>query len=240
MRIEVWSDVVCPFCYVGKRELDAALAQFENADQVEVIYRSFELDPNAAAQGEPLMAHLAAKYSMTEEQVTSQNDELAARAAEVGLNFNWRAAQSTNTLDAHRLIKLAETEGLGAEATDRLMQAYFTDGELVSDRETLVRIGTEIGLDADRVAAMLDGIEFAEQVRADQQQAVGYGIQGVPFFLFEGQWAVSGAQPAELFTEALETVWAETTKPRLIGLGEEFAGAGGGSCGCGGCGCGAR
>lgn len=241
MRIEVWSDVVCPFCYIGKRELEAALADFEHADKVEVVYRSFELDPEAATTGEPLVEHLASKYSMTPEQVTSQNDQLAARAADIGLEFNWQQARTSNTLDAHRLVKLAETEGLAAQATERLMNAYFTDAEVVSDHDTLVRVGTEIGLDAERVRAMLGTTEYAEEVRADQQQAMGYGIQGVPFFLFEGQWAVSGAQPAEMFSEALQTVWDETTRPQLITIGEEFSGGGGGgSCGCGGCGCGAK
>lgn len=239
MRIEVWSDVVCPFCYVGKRELASALSEFEHADQVEVIWKSFELDRTAPAEGEELTEHLSAKYGMTAEQVAAQNDQLAARAAEVGLQFNWRDAKSTNTLDAHRLIKLAATQGLADEATERLMKAYFTDGELVSDHETLVRLGTEIGLDADRVREMLAGIEFTEEVHTDEQEAAGYGISGVPFFLFEGQWAVNGAQPAELFSQALSQVWDETHKPQFITLGEEFSGGGGG-CGCGGCGCGAN
>lgn len=240
MRIEVWSDVVCPFCYVGKRELAKALETFEHADEVEVIWKSFELEPNASKQGEDTAEHLMAKYGISAEQVAEQNDSLVERAAEVGLQFNWRESKSTNTLDAHRLIKLAETQGLGDQATERLMQAFFTDGELVSDHDVLVKIGTEIGLDEARVREVLGGIEFTEQVHADQQQASAYGISGVPFFLFDGEWAVSGAQPAELFSQALDQVWAETHKPRFITLGEEFDSGGGGGCGCGGCGCGAR
>lgn len=235
MRIEVWSDVICPFCYVGKRELAKALSQFSHADKVEVIWKSFELDRTAAAEPEDLVEHLMAKYAMSAEQVAAQNDQLAERAAEVGLEFNWRDAKSVNTLDAHRVIKLAATQGLADEATDRLMKAYFTDGEVISDQEVLVRIATEIGLDEARVREVLAGVEFAEEVHADEQEAAGYGISGVPFFLFEGQWAVSGAQPAELFGQALEQVWAETNKPRLITLGEEFQGGGG--CGGGSCGC---
>lgn len=241
MRIEVWSDVVCPFCYIGKRELAAALDQFEHADKVEVVWKSFELDPTAAKDAEDTAQHLMAKYGIDEAQVTAQNDALAERASEVGLTFNWRESKSTNTLDAHRLIKLAESQGLGDQATERLMQAFFTDGDVVSDHDVLVKVGTEIGLDEARVREMLDGMEFTEQVRTDEQQAAGYGISGVPFFLFEGQWAVSGAQPAEFFSQALDQVWAETHKPRFITLGEEFDTAGGGGCcGGGGCGCGAR
>lgn len=242
MRIEVWSDVVCPFCYVGKRELASALGDFEYADQVEVVWKAFELDAAAPAEGADATEHLMTKYGISAEQVAAQNDQLAARAQEVGLQFNWQASKSANTLDAHRLIKLAETAGLADEATDKVMSAFFTDGELVSDHQVLTRIGSEIGLDEARVREMLAGVEFTEQVRADQQEAAGYGISGVPFFLFDGQWAVTGAQSAELFGQALEQVWQETHKPRLITLGEEFAtaGAGGGGCGCGGCGCGAR
>ncbi len=240
MRIEVWSDVVCPFCYIGKRELASALEHFDHADEVEVVWKAFELDPTASKQGEDATVHLMDKYGIDSEQVTLQNDALAERATEVGLQFNWRDAKVTNTLDAHRIIKLAESQGLAAEATEALMQAYFTDGELVSDPEVLVRLATGIGLDEARVREVLGGIEFTEQVRTDEQQASGYGISGVPFFLFDGQWAVSGAQPAELFAQALDQVWAETHKPQFITLGEQFDDAGGGSCGCGGCGCGAR
>lgn len=242
MRIEVWSDVVCPFCYIGKRELQAALADFEHADQVDVVWKAFELDRTASTDGEDTTEHLMHKYGMSADQVAAQNDALAERAAQAGLEFNWRASKSTNTLDAHRLIKLAETEGKADEASEAFMKAFFTDGELVSDHETLVRVATGIGLDEARVREVLGGVEFAEQVHADQSEAAGYGITGVPFFLFEGQWAVSGAQPAELFGQALEQVWAETNKPKFITLegfdmGNQDAG---GSCGCGGCGCGAR
>ena len=243
MRIEVWSDVVCPFCYVGKRELQAALADFEHADEVEVVWKAFELDRTASAEGEDTAEHLMAKYGLSADEVAAQNDSIAERAAQVGLEFNWRSSKSTNTLDAHRLIKLAETEGKGDEATEAFMKAFFTDGELVSDHDTLVRVATGIGLDEARVREVLGGVEFAEQVHADESEAAGYGISGVPFFLFEGQWAVSGAQPAELFTQALDQVWAETHKPKFITLEGVDMGnqpAGGGSCGCGGCGCGAN
>ncbi len=234
MLIEVWTDVVCPFCYVGKRELASALEDFAYADEVEVVFKSFELDQSAAIEGEEVTEHLMRKYGLSPAQVAAQNEQLAARAAEAGLTFNWRQARSANTLDAHRLIKLAGTQGLADQATDLLMKAFFTDGQVVSDRDVLVGIGAELGLDGDRVEQLLDRVEFAEEVHADQAEAGRYGITGVPFFLFEGQWAVSGAQPAELFLDALEQVWAETHQAQFITMGE----GSGGSCGCGGCGCG--
>lgn len=237
MRIEVWSDVVCPFCYVGKRELAAALADFEHSDEVEVVWRAFELDPDAPAEGQDATELLMHKYQLNPAQVAAQNEQLAARAAEVGLTYNWRQSKSANTLDAHRLIKLAGTESLAEQATEQLMQAFFTDGLVVSDHEVLVRIGTEIGLDAERVRNLLAGVEFAEEVHIDQSRASRYGIQGVPFFLIDGQWAVSGAQPADLFRQALDQVWDETHRPQFITLGET---SGGGGCGCGSCGCGAN
>lgn len=237
MRIEVWTDVVCPFCYVGKRELANALSDFEHADQVEVVWKAFELDPNASANGQDATQHLMDKYGLSAAQSAAQNDQLATRAAEVGLNFNWRESKVTNTLDAHRLVKLAETQGLGGVATDRVMKAFFTDGSLVSDHEVLTRLGGEIGLQEDRVREVLEGVEFIEEVHRDEQEAAGYGISGVPFFVFEGQWAINGAQPAELFSEALDEVWQEIQRPRLINFAEESVGGG---CGCGGCGCGAR
>ncbi|MGB3954532.1 MAG: DsbA family oxidoreductase [Brooklawnia sp.] len=238
MRIEVWTDVVCPFCYIGKRELQTALAGFEHSDEVDVVWRAFELDPDAPAEGQDTTGLLMDKYQMSSAQVAAQNEQLAARAAEVGLTYNWRQSKSANTLDAHRLVKLADTEGLAEQATERLMQAYFTDGLVVSDHDVLVRIGTGIGLAADRVRDLLNGVEFAEEVHTDQSQASQYGIQGVPFFLIDGQWAVSGAHPAELFQQALDQVWDETHRPQFITLGEVSGGAGG--CGCGSCGCGAN
>lgn len=234
MLIEVWTDVVCPFCYIGKRELASALEDFAYADEVEVVFKSFELDPSAASEGEDGTEHMMRKYSLSSAQVAAQNEQLAARAAEVGLTFNWRQAKSANTLDAHRLIKLAGTQGLADQATDLLMKAYFTDGLVVSDRDVLMAIGTQLGLDTDRVRQLLEGVEFAEEAHTDQAEAVRYGITGVPFFLFEGQWAVSGAQPAEFFLEALEQVWAETHQAQFITVGEER----GGGCGCGSCSCG--
>ncbi len=238
MRIEVWTDVVCPFCYIGKRELQTALAGFEHSDEVDVVWRAFQLDPDAPAEGQDTTGLLMAKYQMSSAQVAAQNEQLAARAAEVGLTYNWRQSKSANTLDAHRLVKLADSEGLAEQATERLMQAYFTDGLVVSDHDVLVRIGTEVGLAADRVRDLLDGVEFAEEVHTDQSQASQYGIQGVPFFLIDGQWAVSGAHPAELFQQALDQVWDETHRPQFITLGD--VSGGGGGCGCGGCGCGAN
>lgn len=242
MRIEVWTDVVCPYCYVAKHELAKALAGFEHAEAVEVVWKSLQLEDDASSEGVDATDFLVAKYGISVEDVITENEQLAVRAAELGLDYNWGDSLITNSLDAHRLVKLAETQGLADEANERFMRAYFTDGELLSDRDTLLRLGTEVGLDADRMTEVLDGVEFTEQVHTDMQQAAAYEIEGVPFFLFEGKWAVSGAQPAELFSEALRQVWDETHRPKLITLGAGFEESAGGCCGGGGggCGCGAR
>lgn len=238
MRIEVWSDLVCPFCYLGIKELTNAITGFEYGDQVELVWRAFELDPGAGVTGQDATSYVVAKYQLSDVEAAAQQAQLTTRAAEAGLDFDWQHTQIANTLDAHRLIKFAATHRLADAVVERLLRAVFVEGALISDRELLVRLGAEAGLDAEQVQAMLTGIDYVEQIRTDEQLASGYGIDGVPFFLFDGKWAISGAQSAELFTDALNTVWAETHRPQFLTLGDAFdQGSGGGCCGGGGCGC---
>ncbi|QIK67040.1 DsbA family oxidoreductase [Nocardioides sp. HDW12B] len=207
MLIEIWSDVVCPFCYIGKRRLEAALADFEHRDEVEVVYRSFELDPSAPEVGtESIGDALARKYGGGPAETRAAMDRVAAMAAEVGLRFAYADATHTRTLEAHRLLHLALAEsGPGAQRTlvEALMAAYFTQGRSMGDRTVLRDVAVGAGLPAERVDAVLTSQEYAEQVSADIEQARAYGISGVPFFVLDRRLAVSGAQPQEVFAQAL-------------------------------------
>ncbi len=210
MKIEIWSDFVCPFCYIGKRRLEEALSTFPHKDQVEVSYKSFELDPNSQKDSN-LSIHeaLAKKYGTSIEQAKQMNANVGQQAATVGLDFNFENMKPTNTLDAHRVAKYAQSKGKEEPLTERLLQAYFTDSLHIGNHETLVRLATEEGLDSEEVKAVLNGNDFEELVRKDEAEAREIGVQGVPFFVINQKYAISGAQPTEVFKSALEQVWEE-------------------------------
>ncbi|GAA0604352.1 DsbA family oxidoreductase [Virgibacillus siamensis] len=217
MKIEVWSDFVCPFCYIGKRRLEKALNEFEYKDDVNIEYKSYELDPNAEiAPGKSIHELLASKYGMSVEQAKNSNESLGQQAAELGLTYNFDTMRHTNTFDAHRLAKFADENGKGTEMTERLLKAYFTDSELISDHQTLIKLAGEMGLDTEKVTEMLKLDDYALHVRADEEQARQLGVQGVPFFVFNEKYAVSGAQPPEAFSEALEKVWEEEKEQPVL------------------------
>jgi len=208
VEIEIWSDVVCPWCYIGKRNLEAALADFPHADQVTVEWRSFELDPSTPARVELSMDEvLERKYGMRPDEAATANRQMTGLAARVGLEYHLDRVQIGNTFDAHRVIHLAAGEGRGGAMKERLLHAYFTEGRAVSDHATLVELATEVGLDPERVARVLDTDEFADEVRADEQRAVELGSTGVPFFVFDGRFAVPGAQPPDVLLRLLQRVW---------------------------------
>ena len=235
MKIDIWSDIVCPYCYVGTRRLKAAIAQFEHADELEVRWHSFELDRSAEpVSGLPLVDLVASKYGISLQQAVDQHRAIADAAAQLGLEFNWEQARYGNTFDAHRLAHLAADHGLADEAHERLMRAYFTDGLAVGDRETLVRLGVEIGVAEALVRDMLESEDdFGNHVRSDEATAKMLGIESVPFVVLDRKYGVSGAQPVEVFAEALRTAWAERHEtPEPVGVG---SGCGSG-CGAGGCG----
>lgn len=210
MNIDVWSDIACPFCYLGRTTLNAALDKFEHADEVEVRFHSFQLNPEAPTESnENVYDYLAAKYGITREQAIAQNQQIAARGAELGIQFNMDGVQMTNTRSAHRLLHLALAEGKQDEMCGRLFQAYFTDGLNVANPEVLIQLATEVGLPAGPVTEVVEGAAFENEVDADIDQARAYGITGVPFFVINDKYAVSGAQPEELFVEALNTAWSE-------------------------------
>jgi len=210
LTVEIWSDVVCPWCYIGKRRFEAALAAFEHADEVTVMWRSFELDQEAPKVAEGTATErLAAKYGMSLERAQHLHAEMTERAAEEGLDFRFDLARGGNTFDAHRLIHLAATYGHQAASKERLMRAYFTEGEPIADPETLIRVVAEVGVDPVEARDVLQTDRFAEDVREDELLASQLGIQGVPFFVLDRRYGVSGAQPPEVLVQALERAWGE-------------------------------
>lgn len=218
MKIEVWSDFVCPFCYIGKRRLEKALEQFPHRNQVEVEFKSFELDPNTKEySGKSIHEVLAAKYGMSIEQAKQANAGVGQQAARVGLTFNFDEMKPTNTFDAHRLAKLAKEHGKEAIITEKLLYAYFTESKNLSDRDTLADIAEASGIVREEAIKVLDDQSaYANDVRIDEGLAQQYGITGVPFFIINQKYAISGAQPLETFVQALEKTWEEEKpKPKL-------------------------
>ncbi|WP_227397189.1 DsbA family oxidoreductase [Jeotgalibacillus aurantiacus] len=220
MKIEVWSDYVCPFCYIGKRKLEKALESFEHRDQVEVVYRSFQLDPNAPLNAsEDMYTTLAKKYGMSYEQAVQMTEGVVQQAKEVGLDYDFSKMKRTNTMDAHRISHFAMEQGKDKELTELLLKAYFIEGKHLGEHEELLAIAAEAGLDRDEVKSVLESDRYADAVNADIQTASQIGVTGVPFFVLESKYAISGAQPDEVFAGALKQVWDETNKSPLVNVG---------------------
>lgn len=216
MKIEIWSDVACPWCYVGKRRFEKALASFEGRDDVDVVWRSYELDPRAP-RVQPLSAPevLARKYRVSVEQANAMNDRLKTEALKEGLVMAPDRIRMVNTFDAHRLIHHAATAGKRAEMVERLFAAYHTEGALLSDHDVLVALAKEVGLEEAPARAVLEGDAFSDAVRADENRAAEFGISGVPFFAIDEKYGISGAQPAEVMLSALRQ--ALSPEPRATG-----------------------
>ena len=209
MKIDIWSDIMCPFCYIGKRKLETALQQFEHKADVSINWHSFQLDPGIQyEEGKDLHTYLAERKGQTREWSVMVHKQMTETAKKEGLEYNFDKAIIANSFDAHRLIQLAKTHGLGDAAEEQLFKAYFTDGRNVSDHNTLLQIGIEIGLRAVEVGEMLNSDAFAEDVHKDIMQAQRLGVRGVPFFLLDEQLGISGAQPVEVFTDGLQKAWA--------------------------------
>ena len=211
MLVEIWSDVVCPWCYVGKRRFEEALAQFDGADEVEVVWRSFELDPDAPVEREgAYVDRLAAKYGVSTQEAQAMVDRIVDAGERMGIEFRFDRARPGNTFAAHRLLHLARDRGRQNEVKERLLRAAFTEGHPVGEVDTLVRLGADAGLDEDEARAVLtDPSRYADAVRADEREAVALGARGVPFFVIDRRYGVAGAQAVELFVEALERAAAD-------------------------------
>jgi predicted DsbA family dithiol-disulfide isomerase len=229
MHVEIWSDIACPWCYVGKRRLEAALAGFDGADDVQVTWRAFELDPGAPSERpEGGAVHLARKYGTSVEQARAMEDQMTGVAAGDGLDFRFDRLRPGNTFDAHRVVHLAAEHGRQDAMKERLMRAYLTEGELVSDHATLRRLAAEVGIPDAEVADLLATERLAEEVRDDERTAAALGITAVPFFVVDRAIAASGAQPPELLRELLRRA-AELARPPIPVV------AGGEACGPAGC-----
>jgi predicted DsbA family dithiol-disulfide isomerase len=219
MDVEVWSDVVCPWCYVGKRNLEAALGAFDHASEVVVRWRSFELDPGAPPVRDlPLARILERKYGMTADQAAEANARMTALAATVGLTYDLERMRSANTFDAHRLLQLAAGSGRDGDLGERLFAAVFTEGRIVSDHGVLAELGAAAGLDPGRVTDTLAGDAFGTAVRDDERRATELGVSGVPFLLVGGMVAVPGAQPPDVVLRALDRAWARSVPAQSPGI----------------------
>lgn len=213
MKVEIWSDIVCPWCYIGRRRFEKALTEFDHSDQVEVIWRSFQLDPDAPLNyAGSVNDMLAERYGISLEQAENKNAQVAELAALEGLEYHLEKAHPVNSLNAHRLLHLAAQSHLQGEMKERLQKAYFTEGKVISDPDTLVQLALEVGLDEAEVHRVLASDAFSNEVQADILKAQDLGCTGVPFFVFDQKYAVSGAQPVKVFLKALETTWSDSHK----------------------------
>ena len=220
MKVEIWSDVMCPFCYIGKRRFEDALQQFEHKDAIEIEWKSFQLNPDL--ETDPAIninQYLADKKGWTIDHAQQMNDHVTKMAAEAGLTYNLDKAVVANSFKAHRFSHLAKSKGLGIAAEEALFKAYFTDSKNIDDNDTLIELGRQIGLDADEVKQVLESNAYAADVKLDIEAAQYLGIQGVPFFVLNNKYAVSGAQAVPVFEQTLQkayTDWQlENPKPKF-------------------------
>lgn len=228
MKVEIWSDIACPWCAIGKRRFERAIEAFEHRHAVDVVWRSFELDPAAPRRRELSQpAHLATKYGVTLAQAQAMNVRMSAEAAKEGLRFDLDRARVGNTFDAHRLIHFAEAHGRRDEIVDRLFRAYLGEGRAIGEREVLVEIAAEARLDPEAARTMLASDAYAAAVRADEARARMFGISGVPFFAIDERVGVSGAQPSEALLEVLREAWRESAAVETPTVEPATGGAGG-------------
>lgn len=226
MKVDIWSDVMCPFCYIGKRHFEGALAQFGNKEDIEVVWHSFQLDPDMEYMpGKDVYTYLAERKGIDVAQSKQMHAGVVNMAKNAGLDYNFDKAVINNSYEAHRFLQLAKTHGLGDAAEEKLFKAYFTDGKNIGDHDTLVQLGIEMGLSATEVGEMLNSDAFANAVDEDIYTAKQYGIGGVPFFIINDKYTISGAQPTETFLGALNQAWGEYEKanPKLTAVGNNDA-----------------
>jgi predicted DsbA family dithiol-disulfide isomerase len=224
MKVDIWSDIRCPFCYIGKRKFEIALEKFEHKNEVEVEWKSFELDPNLPTNTQVNADdYLSEIKGISKGKVKEMHQYMKQVAEEVGLNFNFENAIVANSFNAHRLIQFAKSKGLGNKAEEALFKAHFTEGKNIDDQQILVEIAVSIGLQKEETAKILESDAFTKEVKNDEMQAESFGIRGVPFFVLNDKYAVSGAQSPETFLQALQQTWKEfeeKKKPVVINEGE--------------------
>ena len=210
MEIKIWSDVRCPFCYIGKRKFEAALENFPQKDKVKVVWKSFQLDPTLKTNtNTSTLDYFVKNKGVSVEQARQMFSGATNMAREVGLNFNLEESVPANSFRAHRLIQQAKSKGLGNEIEEALFKAHFEEAMNIDDSEVLVQVATSIGMSAEEVRSMLEADDFAYEVKQDEMEARNIGVRGVPFFVFDNKYAISGAQPTEVFMQHLEKSWEE-------------------------------
>lgn len=213
MKVEIWSDVMCPFCYIGKRKFETAMAQFEHKNEVTIEWKSFQLNPSLVTDiTKNTIQHLAESKGWTMEYTQQSIQYVTDVATEVGLHFDFEKAVVANSFDAHRLLHLAKKYKLQNQCKELLLAAYFTEGKNTADHEVLKNIGLQIGLDANEILNVLESNQFADEVNNDIHHAQELGVRGVPFFVLDNKYAISGAQSSETFLAALTQTWNETVK----------------------------
>ena len=213
MKIEIWSDVMCPFCYIGKRNFETALEQFTDKNHIEVIWKSYQLDSSLPeTQADTYHDYLVKHKGMSAEQVNGMLGNVTQSAKQVGLDYHFEKAVMVNSLSAHKFIQFAKTKGLGDQAEERLFLAFFTEGKNIADLDTLTQLGKEIGLDETEVKTAFTDEKYAAMVKQDIHEAQQVGVRGVPFFVLDRKYAVSGAQPSQAFLESLEEAFSEWRK----------------------------
>ena len=218
MNVEIWSDVMCPFCYIGKRKFEKALEQFPHKDDIIIIWKSFQLDPSTVTDPSlNTIENLRLKKGWSKEQSAETIAQVADIAKQVGLDFNFDKAVVANSFDAHRLSHLAKKYNKQNELEEKLFSAYFTEGKNTADYETLLKIALEIGMDEGEVSQVLKGNTFANEVHQDVEQAQQIGVRGVPFFVLNQKYAISGAQESDTFLQALHKAYDET---KLVDLAD--------------------
>jgi predicted DsbA family dithiol-disulfide isomerase len=224
MKVDIWSDVRCPFCYIGKRKFEKALEKFSHKNEIEVNWHSFELDPSLKTdQSVNALEHISEIKGISKTQAEGMFSHVTQVAKEVGLDFDFEKNVVANSFNAHRLIQLAKTKGLANEAEEALFKGHFIEGKNIDDEETLIQTGISIGLDEKDVKEIFSSDVFAEEVKRDEMQAQSFGIRGVPFFILNNKYAVSGAQSPEVFSQAISQAWREFEKeqqPLIITEGE--------------------
>jgi predicted DsbA family dithiol-disulfide isomerase len=224
MKVDIWSDVRCPFCYIGKRKFEMGLEKFSNKNNIEVEWHSFELDPTLVTRTDVnTIDHISEVKGISRKQGEEMHEYVSNVAKEVGLDFNFDKTVVANSFNAHRLIQLAKVKGVANEVEEALFKAHFTEGKNIDDAETLMNIGVSAGIERGELKNTIDSEEFSKQVRQDEQQAQLYGINGVPFFVLNNKYGVSGAQSPETFSQALTQAWEDfekEKKPLIITEGE--------------------
>ena len=210
LKVQIWSDIMCPFCYIGKRRIEEALSQFEHKEAVAIEWKSFELDAGfIPSPDDNLIEHLAEKYRKDTDWAQTMVDNMTQNAKTVGLDFHFEKAVLANSHNAHRLLHLAKKHQLANELEELLFKAYLTDGKDLNNWNTLAELGIAVGLDAETVAQVLHSDAYSKEVKQDIQEANAIGVQGVPFFVFDNKYAISGAQPTTAFLQSLEKTWQE-------------------------------